>query len=349
LIAKNGKANIDISGVKHIGKEFAPGELEAAAMQGDTTELAVADMVERAKDRHKWLVFSCGIKHAAQIAESLQKHGIETGIITGDMPSGERSETIAMFKGERLAELRCLVNVNVLTTGFNVPAIDMIAFMRPTESASLYVQMAGRGMRKSDATGKTNCLILDYAGNCLRHGPIDAVNPDRKTGSGDGIAPAKECPKCTCIIHAAIRVCPYCGYEFPKIEIEVRQTPSEAPILKKEIVPECVEVLETEYEVWQKPDKKPSVKITYRIGEFDRICEWIFPESGNQAGAFYYGRFCAGLGLEYPYPKTAAEFVDLPPEWMQASKIWTIPDGKYTRVTKREYKDAKMYIEEAPF
>ena len=84
--------------------------------------------------------------------------------------------------------------MGVLTTGFNAPAVDLIAMLRPTKSTGLYVQMAGRGTRL--APGKDNCLVLDFAGNVARHGPIDLVKPrDKANGEGDGEAPTKVCPR----------------------------------------------------------------------------------------------------------------------------------------------------------
>jgi DNA repair protein RadD len=227
---------IDANGVRHSGKEYIAGELEKHVLDSGTTPAAVADMIERAKDRKKWLVFSCGVKHAMEIKGLLESHGIAAGIITGDTPKIERDSLIDDFKGRTLHQIRALVNVNVLTTGFNVPSVDFIALMRPTESVGLYVQMVGRGMRMSP--GKTDCLIADYAGLTLRHGPIDAVDPSRTPFDGDGVAPAKECPDCQTIIHAAIRICPVCGHEFPKTEIQIKTTPTEAPILKAQIEPE---------------------------------------------------------------------------------------------------------------
>ena len=90
--------------------------------------------------------------------------------MTGETPFPEREDSIATFKA---GMVRCLVNVNVLTTGFDAPRVDLLAMLRPTLSTGLYVQMVGRGTRKAD--GKVNCLILDFAGNCRRHGPVDRV------------------------------------------------------------------------------------------------------------------------------------------------------------------------------
>src|SRR5690606_6516527 len=101
----------------------------------------------------------------------------------------QRDELLADFKAGRI---RALTNVNVLTTGFDTPGIDLIAFLRPTQSTGLYVQMAGRGTRPIYGEGfdlttaegrlaaieagpKRNALVLDFGGNVVRHGPIDAI------------------------------------------------------------------------------------------------------------------------------------------------------------------------------
>ena len=92
--------------------------------------------------------------------------------------------------------------MGVLTTGFNAPAVDLIAMLRPTKSAGLYVQMAGRGTRL--APGKENCLVLDFAGNVS---PPWADRPGAAAGGparvADGAAPTKICPECDSILPAA--------------------------------------------------------------------------------------------------------------------------------------------------
>lgn len=99
------------------------------------------------------------------------------------------------------------------TTGFDYPDIDLIALCRPTMSPGLYTQMAGRGMRI--APDKTDCLVLDFAGNVKRHGPITEVRPPKHKGSGTGDAPVKVCGECAELVHTSVKVCPCCGYEFP--------------------------------------------------------------------------------------------------------------------------------------
>ena len=102
----------------------------------------------------------------------------------------------------------------MLTTGFDYPDIDLIVMMRPTMSASLYVQMAGRGMRPKSHTD--HCLVLDFAGVVATHGPITAVQPPRKGSSGNGEAPVKVCDACGELVHLSARQCSACGAPFPE-------------------------------------------------------------------------------------------------------------------------------------
>jgi DNA repair protein RadD len=337
VVPYGSSVKIDTSAVHHSGREFIAGELEDAAMAGDITARAVADMVERARDRKKWLIFACGKLHAEQIRGELEKHDIRSEVITSETPKEARDRIIEEYKTDATLEpIRALININVLTTGFNAPSIDMIAMLRPTESCGLYVQSVGRGMRV--APGKKNCLVLDYAGNTVRHGPIDAVHPEAQwSGDGPGIAPVKECPECYALVLASVRVCPYCGYEFPKVEVQIEEKPSEAPLLKSQETPpepEELQVDATEYRLHIKEGKPESVCVTYRCGLVD-IREWVFPSASNQYGQFQYRKFCIGIGMEYPYPETARDFLQniLP----QAKRILVEKKGKWDRVKAHEW------------
>ena len=130
--------------------------------------------------------------------------------MTGDTPKKQREEILDAFKS---GELQALTNANVLTTGFDYPDIDLIAMVRPTMSPSLYVQMAGRGMRPKSHTD--HCLVLDFAGVIETHGPITAVRPPKKKGDGTGEAPVKVCEACGELCHPKATECPSCGNPFP--------------------------------------------------------------------------------------------------------------------------------------
>ena len=88
---------------------------------------------------------------------------------------------MANFKAGRI---RAVTNMNVLTTGFDHPNIDLIVMARPTLSPGLYLQMAGRGMRVKSGKYK-DCLVLDFAENIARHGPVTSVVPPRAKAKGE--------------------------------------------------------------------------------------------------------------------------------------------------------------------
>ena len=155
------------------------------------------------------LFFAIGVAHCAAISEELRERGVGHAVITGETPTEERAEAIARF---RAGGLRALVNCNVLTTGFDARNIDCIAFMRPTVSPVLWTQAAGRGMRTWP--GKTDCRLLDFGGNILRHGPINAIRLRPQGARHDAQAAADRvriCPRCDEINEITTAVCTSCG------------------------------------------------------------------------------------------------------------------------------------------
>lgn len=213
LRSKLTQVKLSTEGVHKRGGEFIEAQLQAAVNTELYNEGVVAEVIRRAEDRKAWLFFCAGVAHAENIAAILREHGIAAACVTGATTKSEREQLLTAFKEGRL---RALTNANVLTTGFDYPDIDLIALVRPTMSASLYVQMAGRGMRPKSHTD--HCLVLDFAGVVEMHGPITAVRPSRKAGSGEGDAPAKVCEGCGELVHISAQVCPACGFEFPKPE-----------------------------------------------------------------------------------------------------------------------------------
>jgi DNA repair protein RadD len=210
LRSKVTKAKLDTSGVHKRGGEFIESELQAAVDTDDQNQSVVQEVIALAGDRKAWLVFCTGVQHAQHVAQVLQQHGVDAECVTGETPKKERERMLTDFKS---GKLRALTNANVLTTGFDYPDIDLIAMLRPTMSASLYVQMAGRGMRVKSHTD--HCLVLDFAGVVATHGPITAVQPPKKGGDGDGEAPVKVCDNCNELCPISALVCPACGHPFP--------------------------------------------------------------------------------------------------------------------------------------
>lgn len=213
LRSKVTKAKLDTSGVHKKGGEFIESELQMAVDTDDQNQRVVAEVIALAENRKSWLFFCTGVAHAQHIADVLTQQGIVAECVTGMTSKTDREFILAEFKSGRI---KALTNANVLTTGFDAPGIDLIAMLRPTMSASLYVQMAGRGMRVAD--GKEDCLVLDFAGVVATHGPITNVQPPKKGGEGNGEAPVKACPACNELVHISAMICPACDTPFPEPE-----------------------------------------------------------------------------------------------------------------------------------
>ncbi len=140
------------------GTRFSMNDVEDLLKdQERVTPGIVANIVQLAKERHGVMIFTASVRHAEEILGSLPP--AESALVVGDTASVDRDAIIRRFKAR---ELKYLVNVSVLTTGFDAPHVDLIAVLRPTESVSLYQQIVGRGLRLSP--GKEDCLILDYTG-----------------------------------------------------------------------------------------------------------------------------------------------------------------------------------------
>ncbi|WP_227368915.1 DEAD/DEAH box helicase [Halomonas sp. M20] len=165
---------------------YAEEELNRVVRGNRATPTIIEEIMIRARDRRGVMLFAATVDHAEEILGYLP--GDEAALITGATPSKERRRLIDAFKTH---QLKYLVNVSVLTTGFDAPHVDLIAILRPTESVGLYQQIIGRGLRL--APNKMDCLILDYAGNPwdLYAPEIGAPKPD-----SDSEPVQVECPAC---------------------------------------------------------------------------------------------------------------------------------------------------------
>jgi DNA repair protein RadD len=283
LISKAGINKADFEGLHVRAGEFVADEVESLMDDDRLVEAACGEMVGYTADRKAVLIFASGIKHGEHIVRMLrERHGIECGFVTGETPTRERDAVLNRF---RRGELRYLCNVNVLTTGFDAPHIDCVVLLRPTLSPGLYYQMVGRGFRLHP--GKVNCLVLDFGGNVVRHGPVDAIRIQERPG-GNGAAPAKECPECLSVIAAGYARCPDCGYEFPPPERQKHEAKAtEAGILSGQVTDTKYEVMDISYSVHTKrdapPDAPKSMRVDYRLGLNHWQSEFICVEHDGYA------------------------------------------------------------------
>jgi len=329
VISKGGARKIDLTNVHMRGGEFIESELATAASDPELVKATVAEIVSLAAERKCWLIFASGVKHADMLKDEFEGHGITCAVVTGADDTKDRDRKINDFKAGRL---RCLLNVNVLTTGFNVPAVDLVALVRATASTGLYVQMVGRGTRNS--AGKTNCLVLDYGENVARHGFIDAVKPTIKGAGTGGDAPSKECPSCQTICHAAIRVCPECGHQFPPPEANHGTRAYDGAMLSSQVVPEWWDVQDVTYQKWVKEGKPDSIRVTYHCGLNQRVSEWLCPDHGGYAASRYEARKAA----LFSGARTTEEAMQECQWWAKPSRIKVKPDGKFHQIVQLDYK-----------
>ena len=165
------------------------------------------------------------------------------------------------------------MSVAALTTGFDVPQIDMIIWLRNTVSPILYVQGMGRGMRIAE--GKSDCLVLDYTTTIKRLGCVDQVTGRHKSSrKSDEAAPAKICPDCERILAASIRLCP-CGHEFQFNENTNINTFSSKAAVTSLDAAEWHEIDNVSYSRHKKEGKPDSVKVNYYQGLTLVCSEWV--------------------------------------------------------------------------
>jgi len=182
----------DFSELTNKGRMYTIGELEEVLkQQRRLTPLIIKNIIDITESfkRQGVMIFSSTVKHAEEILKCLPEN--QARIVIGDTEDETRDQIINDFK---LKKIKYLVNVSVLTTGFDAPHVDVIAILRPTESVSLYQQIIGRGLRLSE--GKKDCIILDYTG--MTHDIYSPEISDKKPTS-ESVPVQIDCPKCGCL------------------------------------------------------------------------------------------------------------------------------------------------------
>jgi DNA repair protein RadD len=301
LISKAGSQDLDTTSLHLRYGEFVSGEVEAMMDSEALVESACNEIVNYTKDRKSILVFASGVDHGKHLAEVLSKKS-ETQVFTvfGETATNERDKILTEFKN---GKIKYLVNMGVLTTGFDAPNIDCVAMVRPTMSPGLFYQMVGRGFRLHP--DKQNCLILDFGGNILRHGPVDAIRvKDANPRTGNGEAPAKKCPKCNSVVHISYSICPDCGFEFPPPEKQKHDAKASTEgVLSGQTQITEYEVRDVYYSIHYKndaPEDAPTtMRVDYEIGLTERYSEWVcFEHTGyarNKAEAWWRQRSNADI------------------------------------------------------
>ncbi|MBI1325703.1 DEAD/DEAH box helicase [bacterium] len=277
LFTSESDTTFDTTSIRVQSGEFASGELENLMDDNVLVREACEELVRKTSGRRSVLIFASGVQHAQHIVEVLRAdHGVECGFVDGSTPIAERDATIACFKSR---ELKYLVNVGVLTTGFDAPCVDAVVLLRPTMSLGLYYQMVGRGFRIDPR--KLDCLVLDFGGNVRRHGPVDSIRVEEPVVRQEGTAPVKPCPQCQAFVSAGFAICPHCGFLFDPPERQRHEArASEDAVLSRVYTRTRYRVENVRYRAYTKvgagPNDPPTLRVAYWAPEIDDyIVEWI--------------------------------------------------------------------------
>lgn len=374
LYSKRTVYGIDPDGVRIRGGDYDLNELQEAVDKPDITQQSVQETIQwgSAHEKNCWMVFGTGVRHCEHLAEAFNDYGIRTVAIHGK--SKDPAELIRLYKAGRY---QCAVSMNKLTTGVDIPQIDLIACMRNTKSSNLWVQMLGRGTRPVYEPGfdlttqagrlasmaasiKPNgCLALDFARNSKDLGPInDPVIPvkKKKGKGGSGGAVMKVCPNCLEWNGATAVRCKYCETEFPySLKNVSGEADAESEVFRRttEIADPIVEELSVQrvtYAVHHKRsgDRPPTLRVTYFVdsgGNIPRKYEEYIAFAGeggqrNRAVDWWHDRIPFGWPTDTPCPEdahTAHQFVS---HLKVPTRIRVWVNTKYPKVMSYEYADA---------
>ena len=208
----------ELKNVKKTAGDFDMGAVEKIMNKLPIIEEVFFQWQELAGNR-KTVIFCSTIAHAKSVAEVFKCNGIKTVFISGDLSEVERKDVLSKFEQ---GDAQVIVNVAVLTEGWDYQPTSCVVLLRPSSFKSTMIQMIGRGLRVVDANLypdviKEDCIILDFGTSSLIHGSLEvdvdlekAKQPKKKTESRF----QKVCPSCSMLVPSASNNCPICDYEF---------------------------------------------------------------------------------------------------------------------------------------
>lgn len=204
--------------VRRTADDFDMAEVDAIMNRSPVTDAVIRHWREKAGERQT-VVFCSTVDHARNVTTAFNAAGVAAGLIHGDMADTDRKTTLDAYAA---GELRVVVNVAVLTEGWDHPPTGCVVLLRPSSYKSTMIQMVGRGLRtvspeEHPGIIKTDCIVLDFGTSTLLHGSLEQdVDLDGREPSGE--APTKDCPDCGAIVPLATIECPLCGHVWERPE-----------------------------------------------------------------------------------------------------------------------------------
>lgn len=201
--------NVKITNTGDYSKPQLKKEIQKSTIIGD-----VVEHYKRIAPNKLGVTFAVDVETASQIAEQYRAAGVSAEVVSHKTPDQARAAILRQFSQRRIMQL---VNVDLFGEGFDLPAIEVCSFARPTESFALYCQQFGRALRLLE--GKDKAIIIDHVGNIIRHNLPDALRVwslDRRDKRGrmnvDGMIPLMNCVNCAGVYERTHIACPYCGH-----------------------------------------------------------------------------------------------------------------------------------------
>ncbi|MGD9868785.1 MAG: DEAD/DEAH box helicase, partial [Hyphomicrobiales bacterium] len=198
--------------VSRTASDFDMGEVSAIMNKAPVTDQVVQHWREKAGNRQT-VVFCSTINHAENVAAAFAAAGVRAVVVHGEMDDASRSAALAAYSAGRI---QVVVNVAVLTEGWDDQPTSCVVLLRPSSYKSTMIQMIGRGLRivnpeEHPGVIKSDCIVLDFGTSTLLHGSLEQ-DINLVGQEPNGVAPTKECPQCEAIVPLAVQECPFCGY-----------------------------------------------------------------------------------------------------------------------------------------
>ena len=203
--------------VRKTVSDFDMTEVAEIMNRAPVTDEVIRHWREKASDRPT-VVFCSTVAHAENVAAAFKDTDIAAAVIHGDLDGATRRRILAAYAS---GEIRVIVNVAVLTEGWDHPPTSCVVLLRPSSYKSTMIQMIGRGLRTVDPEEypglvKTDCIVLDFGTSSLTHGTLEQdVDLDGREPV-PGPAPSKTCPECEAQIPLAVTECPFCGADLSR-------------------------------------------------------------------------------------------------------------------------------------
>ena len=356
LVPKPTQTVIDISDVRQLANDYNQKDLARAVDKESVTRSALEESLAYAADRNRWMVFGAGIENCHHLTDMLNQMGVSATLVHSKLTDEQRDTRLAAFEHGRY---KAIVSYGILTTGFDDPKVDCIIDLRPTTSVVLHVQKYGRGTRPyfhpawtpeqlrhkderrkaMEAGGKRNCMVLDFAGNTNRLGPINDPKIPNPKGGGTGEMPVKLCPECDGYNHTTVRFCALCGFEFI-FRVKIKTTASEDDLIRRdERETKLFDVENITRQIHQsRRSGGNTLKVTYFCANMKAFPTWLSFDASSKEFAKHKARDWWRQHFGDTIPTSTAEAFEWFPQARRAKQILVaIPSQGYPEILEYRF------------